>query len=148
MHEFTLVRCVNSRLSEELAFFNHDILRDLIYVVYRFGGRALRARIVVYSVYQRVTRIFLATKGHCHDRAAIKIHIAHFTLVYKTPYRRARAWPSECAREQRLHTRYPIVARALGRVRARAKVSCIQEQRYLAYKNFTRIFNLNDHFIL
>ena len=81
MHEFTLVRCVNSRLSEELAFFNYDILRDLIYVVYRFASRA-NSGIHLYSVYQRVTRIFLATKGHCHDRAAIKIHIAHFTLVY------------------------------------------------------------------
>ena len=50
-----------------------------------------------------------------------------------------------------MYTRYPIVARALGRVRARAKVSCIQnvpyrrargqeaecarKQGYLAYKN-------------
>ena len=30
----------------------------------------------------RVTRIFLATTAHCHDRAAIKIHITHFTRIF------------------------------------------------------------------
>ena len=59
-------------------------------------------------------------------------------IVYKISYRRARAWPSGCARASKgiLHTRlytiYPIVARALGlaavhplgRVCARAKVVC------------------------
>ena len=35
-------------------------------------------------------------------------------LVYKIPYRRARAWPTGC------------IVQPLGRVRARAKVSCIQ----------------------
>ena len=33
-----------------------------------------------------------------------------YCIVYKIPYRRARAWPSGC----------------IGRVRARAKESCIQ----------------------
>ena len=31
---------------------------------------------------------------------------------------------------EKLYTRYPIVARALGRVRARAKVSCIQGEKF------------------
>ena len=30
----------------------------------------------------RVTRIFLATTAHCHDWAAIKIHITHFTRIF------------------------------------------------------------------
>ena len=30
----------------------------------------------------RVTRIFLAITAHCHDRAAIKIHITHFTRIF------------------------------------------------------------------
>ena len=38
-------------------------------------------------------------------------------VVYKTPYRRARAWPSGC------------IVQPLGRVRARAKESCIQQVR-------------------
>ena len=29
-----------------------------------------------------VTRIFLATAAHFHDRAAIKIHITHFTRIF------------------------------------------------------------------
>ena len=29
----------------------------------------------------RVTRIFLATTAHCHDRAAIKIHITTFNRI-------------------------------------------------------------------
>ena len=40
---------------------------------------------------------------------------------------------AECVHKKILYTRYPIVARALGRVRARAKVSCIQKKIYLAY---------------
>ena len=70
MREFTLIRCVNVRLykasintctkcevmsedSEDLAFLNHVISRD-----------------------QNISC------NHCHDRAAIKIHITHFTRIF------------------------------------------------------------------
>ena len=67
---------------------------------------------------------------------------ARATLVYKIPYRRARAWPSVAPREQRFlaYKRYALgdtvtciqvwhsgcFVQPLGRVRARAKVSYIQ----------------------
>ena len=63
-------------------------------------------------------------------------------IVYKIPYRRARAWPLGRV----LYTRYPIVARRawpvqpLSRVRRASKgilhtrPSASREQRYLAYK--------------
>ena len=41
--------------SEDLAFLNHVISRD---------------------------QNILATTAHCHDRAAIKIHITHFTRIF------------------------------------------------------------------
>ena len=33
-----------------------------------------------------VTRIFLATTAHCHDWAAIKIHITHFTRIFNEEF--------------------------------------------------------------
>ena len=43
----------------------------------------------------------------------VRIRVGGY-VVYKIPYRRARAWPSGC------------IVQPLGRVRARAKESCIQ----------------------
>ena len=63
-------------------------------------------------------------------------------LVYKIPYRRARAWPAgfrpSASREQRylaykLYTRYPIVERRAWPAGFRPSAS--REQRYLAYKD-------------
>ena len=48
-------------------------------------------------------------------RLYIGPYCAVTSVVYKIPYRRARAWPSGC-----------IGQVPLGRVRARAKESCIQ----------------------
>ena len=45
--------------SEDLAFLNH---------------------------FTSVTRIFLATTAHCHDRAAINIHITHFTRIFNEEF--------------------------------------------------------------
>ena len=45
-------------------------------------------------------------------KALATINISIPWLVYKIPYRRARAWPGGC----------------IGRVRARAKVSCVQSR--------------------
>ena len=48
------------------------------------------------------------------DATCVKYRFVYkipYRLVYKIPYRRARAWPSGC----------------IGRVRARAKKSCIQQ---------------------
>ena len=46
-----------------------------------------------------------------------------FNMVYKIPYRRARAWPSGC----------------IGRVRARAKVSCIQRSIQISFITLFKI---------
>ena len=60
-------------------------------------------------------------------------------IVYKIPYRRPRAWPSARASKGILHTSKMIInkipyrragpVQPLGRVRARAKVSCNQVKR-------------------
>ena len=52
----------------------------------------------------------MTTLNHFLNKKTCSWHI----FVYKIPYRRARAWPSGC------------IVQPLGRVRARAKVSCIQ----------------------
>ena len=58
-------------------------------------------------------------------------------FAYKVPYRHLRAWPSCCFRPSAC-IQDTLSSRALGRVRARAKESCIQaecarEKMYLKY---------------
>ena len=68
-----------------------------------------------------------------HPKVILHTTLLILNLVYKIPYRRARAWPSGCIGRVRraskgilhtilnLYTRYPIVARALGLVRRVSK---------------------------
>ena len=61
-------------------------------------------------------------------------------VVYKIPYRRARAWPSGCIGRVRraskgiLHTMYMVVYKIPYLLSSRARLAeCAREQRYLAY---------------
>ena len=80
IHEFTLIRFVNSRLFDA---WMHACTKRQLTLVRSVKScqriqRILRFQIMLF----RVTRIFLATTAHCHDRAAIKIHITHFTRIF------------------------------------------------------------------
>ena len=57
-----------------------------------------------------------STNQNGYFRTSAEIGLSIHFVVYKIPYRRARAWPSGC----------------IGRVRARAKESCIQSILLLA----------------
>ena len=72
---------------------------------------SLSARLVLYTRYPIVAR-------------AIGLAAAEF--VYKIPYRRARAWPSGCSAFRPSASREQRYLAYNCRVRARAKVSCIQ----------------------
>ena len=71
MREFTLIRCVNARLYKASIITCTDVKSC------QRIQRILRFWIMLF----RVTRIFLATTAHCHDRAAIKIHITTFNRI-------------------------------------------------------------------
>ena len=71
MREFTLIRCVNARLYKASIITCTDVKScQRIQRILRFWIMLLR-----------VTRIFLATTAHCHDRAAIKIYITTFNRI-------------------------------------------------------------------
>ena len=60
-----------------------------LYSVTRQGGSINIIQVTVYSFTVPALKLmkvkfclFLATTAHCHDRAAIKIHITHFTRIF------------------------------------------------------------------
>ena len=67
-----------------------------------------------------------------------------FSLVYKIPYRRARAWPSGLMPSARASKNILRIRNLTRRVVYKAE--CAREQRYLAYKgnNKLKITSIND----
>ena len=83
-----------------------------------------------------------------NNSPGVKLRGIHFGLTY-WPFVARRAWPTAACSAFRpsylayklLYARYPIVARALRRVRARAKVSCIQIK-LLQYEKFGNLLSV------
>ena len=83
--EFTLNISVNSRFRPYCKFPHLSISNS----VTRQGGSINIIQVTVYSFTVPALKLmkvkfclFLATTAHCHDRAAIKIHITHFTRIF------------------------------------------------------------------
>ena len=83
--EFTLSISVNSRFRPIRKFPHLSITNS----VTRQGGSKNIIQVTVYSFTVpalKLTKVtfclFLATAAHCHDRAAIKIHITHFIRIF------------------------------------------------------------------
>ena len=82
--EFTLSISVNSRFRLYRKFPHLSITNS----VTRQGGSINIIQVTVYSFTVPALKLmkvkfclFFATTAHCHDRAAIKIHITHFTRI-------------------------------------------------------------------
>ena len=76
---------VNSRFRPYCKFPHLSITNS----VTRQGGSINIIQVTVYSFTVHALKLmkvkfclFLATTAHCHDRAAIKIHITHFTRIF------------------------------------------------------------------
>ena len=83
--EFTLNISVNSRFRPYCKFPHLSITNS----VTRRGGSINIIQVTVYSFTVPALKLmkvkfclFLATTAHCHDRAAIKIHITHFNRIF------------------------------------------------------------------
>ena len=84
--ELTLSISVNSRFRPYRKFPHLSVTNS----VTRQRGSINIIQVTVYSFTVPVLKLmkvkfclFLATTTHCHDRAAIKIHITHFTRIFK-----------------------------------------------------------------
>ena len=85
---FTHRISVNSRFRPYRKFPHLSVTNS----VTRQGGSINISQVTVYSFTVPVLKLmevkfpkfclFLATTAHCHDRAAIKIHITHFTRIF------------------------------------------------------------------
>ena len=93
------------------------------YLVYKIPYRRVRAKLS--CIYIKGKRLITLQNV---------VHVAH-TYLYTRIVRYG-------LRGLKLYTRYPIVARALGRVRARAKISCMQGLKSRAHKGMQRVLIL------
>ena len=82
---FTHRISVNSRFRPYCKFPHLSVTNS----VTRQGGSINVSQVTVYSFTVPALKLmkvkfclFLATTAHCHDRAAIKIHINHFTRIF------------------------------------------------------------------